>query len=176
MPTSDWDNMAPICKEIHRLQPATVMDLGIGAGKYGVLAREVLDGIWGRVRPELWSHRIVGIEAWEAYRNPAWGAYNHVDIGDFRESKIEDYGLVLMIDSLEHMHPEGGRSFLAALVACNKRVIVSVPNGVMKQDDPVYGNPYERHLATFYGGEFGAYKHTVLHNGLCKVVSIEGRD
>jgi hypothetical protein len=175
MPTSDWDNMASICKEIHRLQPATVMDLGVGAGKYGVLAREVLDGIWGRVRPDLWVHRIVGIEAWEEYRNPAWGVYNHIEIGDFFKYPVSQYGLVLMIDSLEHLTAEQGRYMLSRLVVDNNHVIVSVPNGVMKQDDPVYGNPYERHLTTFSGREFDDYRHTVLHNGLCKVVSIEGR-
>lgn len=174
MPTSDWDNMAPICKEIHRLQPWLVMDCGVGAGKYGVLCREVLDGIWGRLQPKDWTHKICGVEAHGPYRNPAWGAYDWVKVCDFTEESITDFDLVLMIDSLEHLEPEQGRAFLAGLVARNKHVIVSVPNGPMPCDEPVYGNAYERHLATYYGHEFNAYMHTVLHRGLCLVVSIDG--
>jgi len=175
MPTSDWDNMAPICKEIHRLQPQLVMDLGVGAGKYGVLAREVLDGIWGRLQPQDWTHKICGVEAHGPYRNPAWGSYDWVKVCDFSEESITDWDLVLMIDSLEHLPPEQGKAFLAELVRRNRHVIVSVPNGPMPCDEPVYGNPHERHLTTFHGREFDEYRHAVLHNGLCKVASIEGR-
>ena len=166
--------MAPICKEIHRLQPQDVMDLGVGAGKYGVLAREALDGIWGRLQPRHWTHVIEGYEVYEPYRNPAWESYDVVHMADFSGADIHGWDLVLMIDSLEHLEPEQGKAFLAGLVEYNKHIIVSVPNGPMPCDEPVYGNHYERHLTTYFGHEFDAYEYTVLHRGLCLVVSIKG--
>jgi len=174
MPTSDWDTMPAICKEIHRLQPQSVMDLGVGAGKYGVLAREVLDGQHGRVRPELWTHRIVGIEAHGPYRNPAWGAYDWVGVSNFTETIIAGHGLVLVVDALEHLLPEQGRAFLAALVRDNKHVIVSVPLGLMNQG-ATFGNDYECHRTTFHGHEFSGFPGvSQLHRGLCLAVSIPG--
>jgi hypothetical protein len=175
MPSSAIENVPPIANEIHRLQPKSIVDLGIGFGLYGAVTRQILDGIWGRCRSEQWQANIIGVEIWEAYRNPCWQTYNAVSIGDYRTFPVRGWDLVLMIDSLEHLEPEEGRCFLAGLVERNKHIIVSVPNGPMPQADPVYGNAYERHLTTFYGREFDAHKHTVLHRGLCLVVSITGR-
>lgn len=177
MPTSAWENIPPILNEIHRLQPQRVLDLGIGCGKYGALIRELLDGIWGRVRKEQWTHEVCGIEIFEDYRNPLWTVYDSVTIGDFATiegARVSGWDLVLMVDSLEHLPPDEGGRFLAYLVKHNKHVIVSVPNGPMPQNEPVYGNAHERHLATYYGPEFSGYRSTVLHRGLCLVVSIAG--
>lgn len=161
--------------EVHRLQPERMIELGIGCGKYGALCREMLDGIYGRCRPDQWLRRIDGVEIWEPYRNPMWGCYDEVRIADFAECPPAGYDLVLMVDSLEHVVPEVGAQLLAALVERNRHVIVSVPNGPMPQDEPVHGNPHERHLATYYGLEFNRYDPRVLHLGLCRVVSIKGK-
>lgn len=173
MPTSDFASIASIMSEIYRLQPERMIELGIGFGKYGALCRETLDGMYGRCRPDQWQREIVGVEAWEPYRNPAWGCYSEVLIEDFTEIAVKGWDLVLMVDSLEHLPPEAGAQFLRSLVHENRQVIVSVPNGRMDQD-AAYGNPYERHLATYHGHEFDGYRATVLHLGLCRVVSIQG--
>lgn len=167
--------------EIHRLQPERMIELGVGFGKYGALCREMLDGIYGRCRPDQWQRKIYGVEAFEAYRNPAWNCYDSVTIGDFSAQGLlkgwdfSGWDLVLMVDSLEHLEPEPGAAFLAQLVEKNRNVIISVPNGPMPQDEPVYGNPYERHLTTYYGREFSKYDPRTLHLGLCRVVSIKGK-
>ncbi len=86
------------------------------------------------------------------------------------------YDLVMMMDSLEHLTPGVGRPFLADLVAHNKHVIISVPNGLMPQDEAVFGNEHERHLWTFNGlEEFARFAGVkVLHQSICTVVSIPG--
>lgn len=175
MPTSDFTNIEPILSEIHRLQPERMIELGIGCGKYGALCREMLDGIYGRCRPDQWQRRIDGVEVFEAYRNPIWGAYDNVAIADFTTEPPSGWDLVLMVDSLEHLEPEPGAAFLAHLVEANRNVIISVPNGPMPQSEPVFGNPYERHLTTYYGREFNRYDPRTLHLGLCRVVSIKGK-
>lgn len=175
MPTSDFANIAPIMSEVHRLQPERMIELGVGFGKFGALCRETLDGIYGRCRPDQWERQIHGVEIWEPYRNPVWGAYNEVTIGDFTVEAPVGWDLVLMVDSLEHLDPERGAAFLEHLVNRNRHVVISVPNGPMPQDEPVFGNAHERHLTTYYGREFNKYDPTLLHLGLCRVVSIKGR-
>jgi hypothetical protein len=174
MPVSDYHSIPAVLDEVYRLQPEDVLDLGVGFGKWGVLLREVLDAMYGRCAPGQWQREITGVEIHRKYLNPAWESYDCVEIMNFVDLVWNEHDLVLMMDSLEHLSPEVGRPFLAKLVANNRHVIVSVPNGPMPQGE-VYGNPHEAHLWTFNGlEEFAPYEHTVLHQGLCTVVSIKG--
>ena len=53
MPTSDMHNIVPILTIMQHLQPRSVLDIGCGFGKYGVLLREYLD-IWHeRLEPKM---------------------------------------------------------------------------------------------------------------------------
>lgn len=177
MPTSDYRHIPQVLDEVYALQPKMTLELGVGVGKYGALLRELLDGIYGRVRPEQWVRKIYGYEIFEAYRNPIWGAYNQVSIADFEYVHAAHWDLVMMMDSLEHLTPEVGRPFLAGLVERNKHVIISVPNGPMPQNEAVYGNEHERHLWTFNNlEEFERFEGVkTLYRGLCTVVSIPGK-
>ncbi len=70
MPTSDFHNISSIVALIYQLHPASVLDIGCGFGKYGVLIREYLD-VWNeRLAPETWRINLEGIEACEGYRSP----------------------------------------------------------------------------------------------------------
>ena len=173
MPVSDYHAVSDIMGEIQRLEPKSVMDLGVGFGKYGVLCREILDARFGRCRPDQWEAKIDGVEIWQPYQNPCWEVYTRFTSGRIREAP-RGYDLVLMIDSLEHQSPDKGRAFLRECVAHNKHVIVSVPNGLMPQAD-AFGNPFEAHLWTFNGvEEFEPYNFKLIHQSVCTVVSIEG--
>jgi 2-polyprenyl-3-methyl-5-hydroxy-6-metoxy-1,4-benzoquinol methylase len=164
--------------EIQRLSPKSVLDLGCGFGKYGVLCREILDARFGRCRPEQWEASIVGVEVHKAYINPAWMLYDAIWSREFLGRDDQDdyrgWDLVLLIDALEHLDPRDGRRSLAFLVGVNKHLIVSVPNGVMEQGE-TFGNPYEAHRWTFNGvEEFKNYNFKLIHQSVCTVVSIEG--
>lgn len=173
MPISDWHGLSDVTNEIIRVAPRSVLDLGIGFGLYGAICREYLDGMHGRCRPDQWETTIIGVEAHGAYHNPAWELYDGVTVAPFADS-YSGFDLVLMIDSLEHLEPEAGRKFLASLVAHNKHVIVSVPNGLMEQG-AAFGNEFERHRTTFNGSEFAPYQHSIIHKSICIVASIKGQ-
>lgn len=176
MPVSDIWSVPPIIAAVQRLQPKGILDLGIGFGKYGVLCREVLDAVHGRCNPESWEVDICGVEGFEAYANPSWGAYNAVAIEDFARhyQQITGWPLVLMVDSLEHVQEDLGKEILRFLVKHNKNVIVSVPMGLCPQGD-VFGNSFEKHRTTFSGPQdFAEYNHEVLYMGVCCVVLIKG--
>lgn len=175
MPISNWSQIPAIMNEVYRLQPKTVLDLGIGFGKYGALLREVLDGMHGRCRKNQWEAQICGMEAHAGYANPAWGCYTSVTLWDFTKDYdlITGLDLVLMIDSLEHMEPDAGTLFLDKLVANNKHVIVSVPIEYMPQG-AVYGNELEAHRTHHKGDEFDRFSPTVIFAGATRVFSIKG--
>lgn len=181
MPVSVYQHVPAVLEEVQRLNPRTVMELGVGFGKWGVLVREVLDAWHGRCSPDQWLSKIYGVEVFDRYRNPAWEVYDRIDIYDFGVTPharfdLSYFDLALMMDSLEHLTPEVGRPFLADLVAHNKHVIISVPNGLMRQDEAVFGNEHERHLWTFNGlEEFARFDNVkLLHQSICTVVSIPG--
>jgi hypothetical protein len=174
MPVSDYHAVSDIMGEIQRLSPRTVLDIGGGFGKWGVLCREILDARFGRCNRDEWRSRIVGYEVHLAYKNPAWKLYDHVFREEYRGWGSCGQDLVLMIDVLEHYTPELGRGYLKDIVEDNKHVIVSVPNGPMEQGE-TFGNPYEAHRWTFNGTEeFKDYKFKLIHQSVCTVVSIEG--
>ncbi len=175
MPISDLSGLPAIAAEVMRLQPNSIMDLGVGCGMYGVVCRQVLDGQYGRVRQDQWQRKIRGIEGWSEYFNPIWGAYDVVDHGDFSQMDISGYDLVLMIDSLEHLEPERGAAFLEELVQNNRNVIISVPTADSSTQGEPHGNAYECHRTQYRGPEFDKYNPTVLHQGYCRVMSIKGR-
>jgi hypothetical protein len=54
MGTSDAANIPFVVSELQRLQPQSILDVGMGFGKWGVLAREYLDVWGGRCRPADW--------------------------------------------------------------------------------------------------------------------------
>ncbi len=177
MPISDWDNISPIMREIVNIvpQPASILDLGCGGGLYGALCRNYLDFRFGRLAPGDWRTFIHGVEIFEKYDNPTWNCYDQVSCADFQKQDLFEYDLVLMIDSLEHLPPAVGWRLLDELVQNNRRVIVSVPNGIMPQGE-TFGNPHEAHLTTYRIEDFVRFKerYKILHHGLCVVLSIEG--
>lgn len=176
MPISSWQAISDIMAEVVRLDPKSVLDLGAGFGIYGALCRNYLDARHGRCNTEDWDIQIDGIEGFSRYRNPLWQTYNSLSIWDFSDPKLGTFGydLVLMVDSLEHLEPEAGAAFLDKLVAGNKHVIVSVPNGVMEQG-AAHGNELECHRTTYFPGDFGRFPGvSTIHLGLCIVVSIPG--
>ena len=82
MPTSNPKIISPILDYISKNTPASVLDIGIGFGKWGALIREYTDVIHYRFYQEEWQVLIHGIEIHDRYRNPNWQHYQLVYIGD----------------------------------------------------------------------------------------------
>ena len=174
MPTSELSNLSPIMRAICAINPKSVLDLGIGCGKYGALCREYLDFSFGRIKREDWQAKICGIEAWPNYQNPLWDCYTEVGVGDFMDpyhySGYKGWDLVLMIDSLEHVDKEQGTKFLEMLLESNHYVLISCPWGVnYLEQGAVVGNEYERHRAHWKPSDFIAMGGQLIHMGICVV-------
>lgn len=157
------------------LQPKSVLELGVGSGKYGVLLREYLDIAHGRLSFGSWETKIHGVEGFPSYLNGLhYSVYDRVNVEDFSliENYIHyiDYDLVLMIDSLEHIPKDKGVELLSFLIECNNTVIVSCPFGVHYiEQGAVYGNEFERHRAHWTPQDFEALGGKMLFKGVCAV-------
>jgi SAM-dependent methyltransferase len=130
------------------LKPTSVLDIGAGYGKYGVLCREYLE-LWdGRQNYNDRIRRIDGIEVFENYITPLHEfVYDHIYVGDVLKviDKLDvHYDLVLLVDVLEHFIKSNGESLLHKLLKENRGVIISTPRRPTAQKD-AFGNAYETH-------------------------------
>lgn len=119
--------------------PQSVLDIGCGRGKYGLLCREYLEDWNG-------GERIIdAVEAFPPYvTDLIRGIYDHVYIGDASEVLVTTpmrYDLYLLIDVLEHFSKEDGHKLLDL---CKGDILVATPKQVREQG-AVNGNEYEIH-------------------------------
>lgn len=105
----------------------SVLDVGAGYGKYGVLLREHLDIRKGRLDRANWRAKIDAVEPNLPIlcRNPYDKIYPN-DIKDIFQS-LGEYDLILIADVLEYMDKKSGLSVLLSLFKehCRQGIVVS---------------------------------------------------
>ena len=150
MPTSSYRKVGRVLDILQHIPEVySVLDVGIGFGKFGLLLREHLDVRKRRYfRPE-WQTRIDGVEIYSKYLTPVHGyIYDTIHVGDIQEllDRLSKYDLIVLADVIEHMPYEDGVKVLKALFNdhCNKGMVVSFPN-VIGSDWKNWDNPHERH-------------------------------
>jgi len=132
MPSSNPFAISKILREVLDLRPKSILDIGPGFGKWGVLFREFLD-VWNwNVFPPEWKVRIDCIEAYPKYVSPLHEyVYNKVIVQDVRTISWADfppYELICLFDVIEHMDKLEGYDLLHVLVQkAIKAVFVSTP-------------------------------------------------
>lgn len=148
MPTSEPKAISFILEKIMEFKPKSVLDIGVGFGKWGVLCREYLD-VWGAKEYNNWKTRIDGVEVHGAYWNPCHQIYNHISYKNVMDilDVVCEYDLVLLIDVLEHLKKSDGVKLLKRI---GKHYIVSTPNGNYPQGE-VFNNKYESHISNWQG-------------------------
>lgn len=148
MPTSHLYQLNEIVELIVITNPKSILDIGVGFGKYGFLSREYLE-LWdGREKYSDWKRRIDGIEIFKQYLTPIHDFfYNHIYIGnaiDIVSSLKTNYDLILLIDILEHFDYKDGINLLRECKKHGKNMIISTPNFIGSQKDS-FNNPFEAH-------------------------------
>ena len=142
MPSSDPQHIPFILQHAMRLKPRTVLDIGCGYGKWGVLLREYLE-LWAqppRVTREEWAVRIYAIEPCEEYIGPVHRAvYGEIFVQDMFDHMVttgykaqhcqRSYGLILAIDVLEHMERAMCEEVMLWIKERCKAAILSIPLG-----------------------------------------------
>lgn len=140
MPSSYPANIPHIVNVMHALDPWSVLDVGVGYGKFGFLFRERIDDF-------AWERTLDGVEPYEDYinRSGARYLYNNLIHDDWLlEDQIEGvYDLVLMIDVLEHFTHDDGLRALDKAWNHGHHVLISTPIGY--EQGPSHGNELETH-------------------------------
>ncbi len=165
MPTSHIDNVPAIIKIVQELAPRTVLDVGVGNGKYGLLIREYLGGDTGFA-----DVVIDGIEGFEGYVTDIHRAiYRKLFVTDFRrfDFRSAHYDLYLMIDVLEHVDKSEGHRLLADMAGT---ILVSTP----REDYRAHyaHNPLEAHRSHWTLDDFGDYRGVDFSNELSTIVVV----
>lgn len=148
MPTSHYLQINEIMQLIVDTNPEKLLDIGVGFGKYGFLAREYLE-LWdGREKYHDWQRRIDGIEAFPNYITPVHEfIYDNIYVGnaiDILPTLKEKYDLILLIDVFEHFAYEEGMLLLQECLQRGRNILISVPKHIGSQGD-TFGNVYETH-------------------------------
>ena len=158
MGTSNWQQI-PFCVEaMMRIEPKRVLDIGVGFGRWGIMAREFCDVWFGRVLRSRWKVRIEGVEAYpkniDAYHSHF---YDKIHVGDLRNllpGFKDRWNLILFGDVLEHFEKDEGIQLLHWALELSDYVLVNIPLGDNWPQDDSYDNPYERHLSLWTAEEF----------------------
>lgn len=162
MPTSDTHAITDVLHVIELINPTSILDIGLGFGRWGVLCRELLDvNQRGKLKQEEWECRIDGYEICADYRYPGWSVYyDEITVGDARQliKKAGHYDLIIAGDVIEHLEKSEGMELLEDMLSHGKYVIVTSPRGFRPQG-PVYGNPHEVHKSGWSGDDFKKYPH-----------------
>lgn len=140
MPSSSPAGKQWLRDRIGALRPASVLDIGVGAGTYAGLLRPGLPHAW-----------FVGIEIFEPYLDlyDLTAKYNEVLIGDVREMALPAADVVIFGDVLEHVeHDQAVTVWAAGRRAARLAVFCSIPI-VEYPQGPSHGNPHEEHLHTW---------------------------
>jgi hypothetical protein len=170
MPTGFTDSLSPTARFIEWLQPARVLDVGVGGGRMGFLARE-----YGHLP---WMERahgeglvVHGIEGHEPYIGEIQRAvYDELLLGDALEllpkiaAEGHRYDLVIAADILEHFSAADGHTFIERCLGVGRVLIVATPSWYFDQE--IEENPLETHRS--YWSEEAlreAGASAILHRG-----------
>ncbi|UOQ86654.1 glycosyltransferase [Gracilibacillus salinarum] len=131
MPTSFYQAIPEIMDHIIIDAPKSILDIGVGFGKYGVLLREKLDIPQQRYSKESWTLKLEGIEGFEGYRNPihdyVYDKIHYGEIGEVMDS-LGNYDTIILIDVLEHFEKKEGIKIIQQILEhTNKSLIISTP-------------------------------------------------
>ncbi|MFZ1987127.1 MAG: class I SAM-dependent methyltransferase [Desulfatitalea sp.] len=159
MPTSPYAHLYCYMLYLEDTRPKSILDVGLGNGKLGFIARDFLDVMLGeRYKKNEWQLRLDGIEAFAEYIQEHQKAiYDQIHIGDAYDiiDTLGTYDVVVMGDVLEHFEKEKGWRLLDKCFAhSDKAVILFVPLGKGWVQPAIYGNPYETHRSCWEPDEF----------------------
>ena len=159
MPTSIYDHIPIFIDFLRESRPASMLDIGMGNGKIGFVAREMLDIVLGgRHLRKDWRTRIDGIEIFpdyiQAHHQMRQDLEGIADVDAIIDG-AQCYDLIVLGDVLEHFEKLRAWDLLDMCMAHTRRhLIINVPLGERWQQGEMYGNLHERHLSSWAWEDF----------------------
>ena len=160
MGTSNWQNI-PFCVDaLMKMEPARVLDIGVGFGRWGIMIREFCEVWFNKVHAKDWEIDIQGIEAFEPnIEDHQRLFYSKIHIGDAADvlpGLDGRFDVILYGDVLEHFKRDVALKMLETSLDRAHYVMVNIPLGEEWEQEEMYGNPYEAHLSEWTPEDFRA--------------------
>lgn len=179
MPSSHYFQLNEIVDLISMTDPGKLLDIGVGFGKYGLLAREYLELWKDGGEYHKWERQIDGIEVFEPYLTPVHKyIYNNIFIGnalDILPALKDKYDLILMIDVFEHFTYQDGLKLLGECRKKGKNILISVPI-TMSAQEAVYGNEFETHKYAWMKDDFNEIPDKFFIRNVKSTICFIGED
>ena len=167
MPSSNPETIPSVIGLLWELAPKSVLDIGAGYGKYGVLFREYLElrlrqgHESGAETNPTRGNRLVCIDVVEGFADYVGDlhrlVYDNVyieNILDFVKSKECDYDVIFMGDVLEHVEKHLALNLLSTLVLRAKMGVLIITPAHFESQQPLYGNKLETHRSEWNSRDF----------------------
>lgn len=147
MPSGNLYSAPKLIELALAVHPRRVLDLGMGAGKYGYLLREQTDLADCRARGD-WRLHLTGVEGWADYVGDHQHAvYDDVVVAELQSFLAsyegEPFDLALLIDVLEHLAPDEAEAAASRILSISRFLLVSTPTEFYRQEQ--FENRLERH-------------------------------
>ena len=151
MPSSTYKIINQTIEEVLKVQPKSILDVGVGFGKYGFLCREYLETWKDRVFPNQWCVKIDGIDIFKSYLELEHNKviYNNLYHGDAVGvlQTLDKYDMIIAMDVIEHMEKNKGIKLVKDILSKSNICIINIPTGDWLHNKIVANNPAEEHQA-----------------------------
>ena len=177
MPVSIYHHVYLVSHLVSQLRPESVLDVGVGFGKWGHLFREMTDiaassDDFTRYCRSGWKCKIDGIEGFEPYLTDMHRfLYDQIHVGNMLEviKTLGNYDVIFMGDVIEHVEKDQGLQFLRdALDHANKAVILSTPAFEMPQHCAT--NALEDHRSVWTARDFKTFDRAYVTTAHSKIL------
>lgn len=152
--TSSWHHIGYCVDVMKRIQPESVLDVGAGFGRWGMLVREFCEVWEGRYFPKDWAIRVDAVEVFEQniceYHRGFYNTIAAADAATWLTPERCDYDLIILGDVLEHFERQTAERLLAQCIGGARYVLLSIPIGEDFEQPAKYGNPHERHKSFWH--------------------------
>jgi len=161
--TSNWQNISYNIDLIRKINPKSILDVGVGFGRWGFLFREFLE-IWDNAKYDgNWERKIDGVEIFAGYiKNYHNYFYDNIYIDDalyFLKNCDNSYDLINFGDVIEHMDKDKGEELIGFALEKCRYVLVTIPIGKHWEQDGTEDNPHEAHKSVWNNRDFVKYKY-----------------
>lgn len=176
MGTSNWQNISYNIDIVKKLDPKSILDIGVGFGRWGILFREFLE-IWGGNNyTGNWKRTIDGIEIFPDYiKEYHKYFYNNIYIEnalDFLKHTPNKYDLINCGDVIEHFAKSEANELIELCLKTSQFVLINIPIGSDWKQGSINNNVYETHLSVWENQDFAKYEYSIVKN----FKDINGRD
>ena len=166
MGTSNWQNISYNIELVKKLNPKSILDIGVGFGRWGILFREFLE-IWGDGNYSgEWKRTIDGVEIFpgyiKEYHDYFYDKIYNENALDFIKKTEKKYDLINCGDVIEHFEKSDAEEFINDCLNNAKYVLINIPTGSNWQQGPINNNEHERHLSQWSNSDFEKYSNHLI--------------